>query len=89
MPLLVAVAYASIPRGLQIAQPAIERVGGKATKKGLAGIAADVERIKQEYLSRVRRDKNREAQKKERAKRKLEEIKEREKLEEEGNLYEV
>ena len=71
----------------QVAQPAIDRVaGGKAAKRAQAGLAADVERIKQEYLARMQRGKQKDAQKKERAKRKLQEIKEREKQEEEGTL---
>jgi len=71
---------------LQVAQPAIDRVGGKGARKKVGGIAADVERIKQEYLARVQRDKQKLVQKKEQAQRKLEEIKEREKQEEEGKI---
>lgn len=53
-------------------------------KKVQAGLAADVERIKQDYIARMGREKQKEIRKKERAKRKLQEIKEIEKQEEEG-----
>jgi hypothetical protein len=73
---------------VQIAQPAIDRVAGsKPVKKVHASLAADVERIKQEYLARRNREKQQDALKKERAKAKMQEIKEREKQEDEGTLH--
>jgi len=74
---------ARVERLIEVVQPAIDRAGGKQVKKVQAGLAADVERIKQDYIARMGREKQKEIRKKERAKRKLQEIKEIEKQEEE------